>query len=103
MKGVAFVDKFGCDYECRTVGESIMKYHITDDWYAEFDAYDNVYPIVSIQVAQIRESSNMMALKLREIKKRDEEYAGCIVLAEQKTIVFKVDYMSDLVSAMNMK
>lgn len=45
-----FMHEFGCDYECRTVGESITKYNIPDDWCGEFDAYDGVYPIVCIQV-----------------------------------------------------
>ena len=31
------MDEFGCDYECKTVGESITKYNIPDDWCAEFD------------------------------------------------------------------
>ncbi len=93
------MDEFGCDYECRTVGEGITKYNIPDDWCAEFDAYDDVYPIVCIQVEQIRKSSNMMALKLRNVENEDDEYAGCMVLADQKTVAFKVDYMSDLVKA----
>ena len=94
------MDKFGCDYECRTVGESIIKYNIPDDWCAEFDAYDGVYPIVCIQVNQIRESPAMMDLKLRIVENPDDEYAGCMVLAEKKTIAFKVNYMSDLTKAM---
>ena len=94
------MDEFGCDYECRTVGEGITKYNIPDDWCAEFDAYDDVYPIVCVQVEQIRRSSNMMALKLRIVENEDEEYAGCIVFTDQKAIAFKVDYMSDLVKAM---
>lgn len=95
------MDEFGCDYGCRTVGESIIKYNIPNDWCAEFDAYDDIYPIVSIQVAKIRKSSNMMALKLRVVENEDDEYAGCMVLADQKTIAFKVDYMHDLIKAMN--
>ena len=51
------MDAFGCDYACRTVGESIVKYNIPDDWCAEFDAYDVVYPIIIIRVAQIRKAS----------------------------------------------
>ena len=94
------MDEFGCDYECRTVGESITKYNIPDDWCAEFDAYDGVYPIVCIQVDQIRESPAMMDLKLRIVENPDDEYAGCMVLAEKKTIAFKVNYMSDLTKAM---
>ena len=95
------MDEFGCDYSCKTVGESITKYNIPNDWCAEFDAYDDAYPIVCIQVEQIRKSSEMMALKLRIVENGDDEYAGCIVLADQKMIAFKVDYMIDLVKAMN--
>ena len=94
------MDEFGCDYECKTVGESITKYNIPDDWCAEFDAYDGVYPIVCIQVDQIRESPAMMDLKLRIVENPDDEYAGCMVLAEKKTIAFKVNYMRDLTKAM---
>ena len=94
------MDEFGCDYECKNVGESITKYNIPDDWCAEFDAYDGVYPIVCIQVDQIRESPAMMDLKLRIVENPDDEYAGCMVLAEKKTIAFKVNYMSDLTKAM---
>ena len=94
------MDEFGCDYECKTVGESITKYNIPDNWCAEFDAYDGVYPIVCIQVNQIRESPAMMDLKLRIVENPDDEYAGCMVLAEKKTIAFKVNYMSDLTKAM---
>ena len=94
------MDEFGCDYECKTVGESITKHNIPDDWCAEFDAYDGVYPIVCILVDQIRESPAMMDLKLRIVENPDDEYAGCMVLAEKKTIAFKVNYMSDLTKAM---
>ncbi|MBR5291172.1 MAG: hypothetical protein IKU28_09325 [Erysipelotrichaceae bacterium] len=94
------MDEFGRDYESKTVGESITKYNIPDDWCAEFDAYDGVYPIVCIQVNQIRESPAMMDLKLRIVENPDDEYAGCMVLAEKKTIAFKVNYMSDLTKAM---
>ena len=94
------MDEFGCDYECKTVGESITKYNIPDDWCAEFDAYDGVYPIVCIQIDQIRESPAMMDLKLRIVENPDDEYAGCMVLAEKKTIAFKVNYMRDLTKAM---
>ena len=93
------MDEFGCDYECKTVGESITKYNIPDVWCAEFDAYDGVYPIIVIQVDKIRKTPAMMDLKLRIVENEDEEYAGCMVLAEKKTIAFKVDYMSDLVKA----
>ena len=94
------MDEFGCDYECKTVGESITKYNIPDDWCAEFDAYNGVYPIVCIQIDQIRESPAMMDLKLRIVENPDDEYAGCMVLAEKKTIAFKVNYLSDLTTAM---
>ena len=94
------MDEFGCDYECKTVGESITKYNIPDDWCAEFDAYDGVYPIVCIQIDQIRESPAMMDLKLRIVENPHDEYAGCMVLAEKKIIAFKVNYMSDLTKAM---
>ena len=94
------MDEFGCDYECKTVGECITKYDIPDDRCAEFDAYDDVSPIIVIQVEQIRKAPAMMNLQLRMIENPDDEYAGCIVLEEKKTIAFKVDYMSDLVKAM---
>ena len=94
------MDEFGCDYECRTVGEGITKYSIPNDWCAEFDAYDDVYPIIVIQVEQIRKAAAMIDLKLRIIENPDDEYAGCMVLADKKTIAFKVDYMSDLTKAM---
>ena len=93
------MDEFGCDYECRTVGESITKYNIPDDWCAEFDAYDGVYPIVVIQVDQIRKAPAMMDLQLRMIENPDDEYAGCMVLAEAQTIAFKVAFMRDLIKA----
>ena len=85
------MDEFSCDYQCRTVGESIIKHHIPDDWCAEFDARDGVYPIVVIEVAQIRKSPAIMGLKLRTIENQDDEYAGCIVLSDKKTIAFKID------------
>ena len=94
------MDEFGCDYECRTVGESIAKYSIPDDWCAEFDAYDDVYPIVCIQSEQIRKVPAVMDLKLRVVENDDDEYAGCMILADRKTIAFKIDYMSDLAKAM---
>lgn len=97
------MDAFGCDYECRTVGESIAKYNIPDDWFAEFDTYDNVYPIICIQVDQIWKTPAIMDLKLRVVENKDNEYAGCMVLTDQKTIAFKVDYMSDLVKAMEVE
>ena len=94
------MDEFICDYACRTVGESITKYKIPDDWCAEFDAYDDVYPIICIQADQIRKAPAMLDLKLRIVENEDDEYAGCMVLTEKKTIAFKVDYMRDLVKAM---
>ncbi len=94
------MDEFGCDYECRTAGEGITKYNIPDDWYAQFDVQDGAYPIISIRAGNIRKSSAMMALKLRIIENTDDEYAGCMVLAENKAIFFKIDYMIDLVRAM---
>lgn len=96
------MDEFGCDYECRTVGEGITKYSIPNDWCAEFDAYDDVYPIIVIQVEQIRKAAAMIDLKLRIIENPDDEYAGCMVFTEKTTIVFKVDSMSVLVKAMEM-
>ncbi len=94
------MDEFGCDYECRTVGESIEKYNIPDAWRAGFDVYDETCPILYIQVAQMRKTPAMMDLKLRVVENPDDEYAGCMVLIDQKTIYFKVDYMCDLVKAM---
>lgn len=96
------MDEFGCDYKCRTVGESIMKYNIPNDWSAEFDAYDGIYPIICIQVEQIRKNPALMELKLRIVENANEEYAGCMVLKDQKTIAFKIDYIGDLVKAMQM-
>ncbi|MEF2838054.1 MAG: hypothetical protein U0N82_10060 [Oscillospiraceae bacterium] len=93
------MDELGCDYECRTVGESIFKYNIPEDWCAEFDDYDAVYPVICISVEQIRKIPAIMNLKLRIVENKDDEYAGCMVLAEQKTIAFKVDSMSALVRA----
>lgn len=40
-----------------------------------------------------------MGLKLRIVENPDDEYAGCMVIAEKKTIAFKVDYMRDLLKA----
>lgn len=94
------MDEYGCDYECRTVGEGITKYNIPDDWYTQFDVQDGVYPIISIQAGNIRKCSAMMELKLRIIENADDEYAGCMVLAENRAIIFKIDYMIDLVQAM---
>ena len=95
------MDEFGCDYECRTVGESITKYSILNDWCAEFDVYDDVYPLVCMQVEQIRKTPSLMDLKLRIVENEDEEYAGCMVLTNQKIIAFKVGCMSDLADALS--
>ena len=100
--GVQYMDESGCDFACETVGESIVKYNIPDNWCAELDAYDDVYPIIVIQVDKIRKAPAMMDLKLRIIEHSDDEYAGCMVFTEKKTIVFKVVYMSDLVKAMEL-
>ena len=94
------MDAFICDYGCRTVGEGIVKYNISNDWCAEFDAHDAVYPTVCIQVDRIRKISALMDLKLRIVEDPDAEYAGCMIHTEQKTIAFKIDYISDLLSAM---
>lgn len=94
------MDTFGCDYGCKTVGESITKYNIPDGWWAEFDAYDDIYPMICIPVAQIRNAPALMGLKLKVVEDEDDEYAGCIVLPKKKTISFKVDFMRDLIEAM---
>ncbi len=52
------------------------------------------------KVDQIRRAPSMMDLKLRMIENPDDEYAGCMILENKKTIAFKVDFMSDLVKAM---
>ena len=88
------MDEFGCDYESKTVGEAINKYNIPDDWCAEFDAYDGSYPVVCMQVDQIRKNPAIMNIRLRVVGK--DEYAGCIVFADRKTIAFKIDHISDL-------
>ena len=95
------MDLFGCDYKCRTVGECIAKYKIPNDWCAEFDIYDTAYPIICIQVGQIRRTPAMMDMELRIVENKDTEYAGCMILAEQRTVAFKIDFMSDFVKAMN--
>ena len=97
------MDIFDCDYECKTVGEGIIKHKIPDDWNAEFDAYDAVYPIICIKAEQIRKVPAIMDLKLRVVENEDDEYAGCMVLTKQKTIAFKIDYMSDLIRAIEPK
>ena len=94
------MDAFYCDYECRTVGESITKYNIPNDWCAEFDAYDGVYPVICVQVDHIRKMLAMMDLKLRIVENKDDEYAGCMVFTGKKTIAFKIDYVCDLIEAM---
>ncbi len=95
------MDEFGCDYACRTVGESIIKYNIPNDWSAEFDAYDDVYPIVCMQVDQIRKVPAIMDLKLRIVE--EDECAGCMVLTNRKTIAFKIDCISALARAITNK
>ena len=62
------------------------------------DANDVSAPLVWVQVRQIRKVSAMMDLSLRVVE--NDEYAGCIILPDQKIIIFKVDYMGDLVKAM---
>ena len=94
------MDRFIFDYQCATVGESITKYNILDDWCAEFDACDGIYPIVCVQVDQISKNPAAMDLKLRIVENEDDEYPGCMVLAEEKTIAFKIDSMGGLVKAM---
>ena len=93
------MDEFGCDYECRTVGESINKYNIPNDWSAEFEAYDCIYPIICMQVAQVRKRPAIMNLKLRIVENEDDECAGCMILSKEKTVAFKIDYMRDLAKA----
>ena len=100
IEGGAPMDEFGCDYVCRTVGESITKYNIPDDWCAEFDAYDDIHPIICVQVDQIRKTPAMMDFRIRIVEDEEDEYAGCMVLTDQKTVAFKIDYMGDLVKAM---
>ena len=93
------MDEFDGDYTCKTVGESIAKHNIPDDWCAEFDAYDDIYPIICIQVDKIRKIPALMNLKLRVVENGDDEYAGCMIHAGRKTIAFKIDYLSDLLKA----
>lgn len=93
------MDEFGCDYACKTVGESIVKYNIPNDWTAEFEACDCVHPIVCIPVDRVRKVPAIMDLKLKIVENEDDEYAGCMVLTNQKTIAFKIDYLSDLTRA----
>ena len=42
----------------------------------------------------------MIGLKLRIAENGDDEYAGCMVLAEKRNIAFKVDFMRDLAKAL---
>ena len=93
------VDEFGCDYDCRTVGEGIIKYDIPDDWHAEFDVYDGSYPFIGFAVGEIRRIPAMMDLKLRIVENEEDELAGCMVLTEKKIIGFKIDYLDDLIKA----
>ena len=79
--------------------KALLMHNIPDDWYAEFDACDGTYPIVVIQVERIRKVPAMMELKLSMIESPDDEYAGCMVLAEAQTIAFKVAFMRDLIKA----
>lgn len=96
------MDVFGCDYDCRTVGESIIKYSIPNDWCAEFTACNDACPTICMQVDQIRRNPSIMALKLRIAENEDDEYAGCIVLTDRKTIAFKVDHITGLVRAIGL-
>ena len=100
VEGRSFMDEFGCDYECRTVGESLAKYSIPYDWCAEFDVCDGIYPLVCIPIAQIRNVPALMNLKLRVVENPNDEYAGCMIRSDQKTVAFKVAAMSDLIKAM---
>ena len=90
------MNEFYCDYQCRTVGEGIIKHNVAADWCAEFDVYDGVYPIFCIPVEQIREISGLMQLKLRNVENQDDEYAACVVFKDSKTISFKIDHFADL-------
>lgn len=40
-----------------------------------------------------------MALKLRSVQNADEEYPGCVILPEKRTVTFKVECWSDLAKA----
>ena len=94
------MDAFGCDYACRTVGEAILKYSIPDDWLAGFDIYDRAYPIITFPVRCIRKAYTIMELHLRAVENDGNEYAGCMVIAEEKTIYFKIDNMLDFINAL---
>ncbi len=93
---VAFV----CDYGCETVKEAILKYDIPDDWLVGFDIYDKAYPIITFPARCVRKAYAIMALRLRMIENEDEEYAGCMIAEEEKTIFFKIDHMLDLINAL---
>ena len=93
-----FMDAFICDYQCAAVAEGLAKYQIPDDWCAEFDAHDGIYPVICMQTYQIRSNPAMMDLKVRTAEK--DEYPGCMIYAQKKTIAFKIDCMRDLIEAM---
>ena len=95
------MDEFGCDYQCRTVGEGIIKHHIPDDWCVEFVVWNEAYPDVCMEVEALRKNPALMELKIRIVENEDMEYAGCMVCTEEKTIFFKVDYMRELVKAIS--
>ena len=103
LEEVLWMREFVYDYGCRTVGESITKYAIGDDWCAEFDVWEGVFPSICIQVDQILKAPAMMDLKIRVAAKENDEYPGCIVCPDNKTIAFKVDSFSDLTKAMEGK
>ena len=96
------MDALGCDYKCRTVGEGMEKYNVRNDWRVEFDVYDDAYPMICMYPEELRERPTMMMLKIRVVENEDAEYAGCMVFPEQKRIIFKVDYMQDLIEAMKL-
>ena len=98
--GVEIMNELGCDYQCRTVGEGIVKYNIPNYWCAEFDACENAYPVICVQVERIRKTPALLDIKLRVVENPNEEYAGCIVSTAQKIITFKVECMSDLLKAL---
>ena len=95
------MDEFGCDYACRTVGEGIEKYNVSDDWCVEFDVQDGTYPLLSVRAEEILWKKAMMTLRIRVVENENEEYAGCMVFPEEKRITFKIDYMQDLIKAMD--
>ena len=97
------MNELGRDYQCRTVGEGIAKYNIPNCWCAEFDACENTYPVICVQVERIRSTPALLDIKLRAVENPNEEYAGCIVSTAQKIITFKVECMSDLLKALETK